>query len=334
MSTVQISAKDVKALRDRTGAGMMECKGALQETGGDIDKAVELLRVKLGNKVAKLAGRETTEGTVQSYIHANGKVGVLVEVDCNTDFVATQRRLHRVRQRHRAAHRRDADGQVRQRGRGRRGRQGGRAARLRAAGRGRGQAREHPDEDRRGQAQEVDRGGRAPQPGARQRGQVRRQDDRADARRALGARPARTSSSAASPASRSATSERTRLPADPAEAVRRGPDGRAGLRHRSRAPSRRSPSRWRRPRARRRGRDRGRRGQHLPRHAGRRRGDGPRDRRLHGHARDRAERARVPGRAREARRTHARAVARSRSARSPSPTSAAARCATSRSSAS
>lgn len=89
MSTVQISAKDVKALRDRTGAGMMECKGALQETGGDIDKAVELLRVKLGNKVAKLAGRETTEGTVQSYIHATGKVGVLVEVDCNTDFVAT-----------------------------------------------------------------------------------------------------------------------------------------------------------------------------------------------------------------------------------------------------
>lgn len=89
MSTVQISAKDVKALRDRTGAGMMECKGALQETGGDIDKAVELLRVKLGNKVAKLAGRETSEGTVQSYIHATGKVGVLVEVDCNTDFVAT-----------------------------------------------------------------------------------------------------------------------------------------------------------------------------------------------------------------------------------------------------
>ncbi len=89
MSTVQISAKDVKALRDRTGAGMMECKGALQETEGDLDKAVELLRVKLGNKVAKLAGRETSEGTVQSYIHANGKVGVLVEVDCNTDFVAT-----------------------------------------------------------------------------------------------------------------------------------------------------------------------------------------------------------------------------------------------------
>ena len=84
----EISAKDVKALRDRTGAGMMDCKAALQEADGDVDKAVELLRVKLGNKVGKLAGRETSEGTVQSYIHANGKVGVLVEVDCNTDFVA------------------------------------------------------------------------------------------------------------------------------------------------------------------------------------------------------------------------------------------------------
>jgi elongation factor Ts len=83
-----ISAKDVKALRDQTGAGMMDCKRALQETGGDMDAAVELLRVQLGNKIGKLAGREATEGTVQSYIHSNGKVGVLVEVDCNTDFVA------------------------------------------------------------------------------------------------------------------------------------------------------------------------------------------------------------------------------------------------------
>ncbi|HEV2777044.1 MAG TPA: translation elongation factor Ts [Solirubrobacteraceae bacterium] len=83
-----ISAKDVKALRELTGAGMMDCKRALQETGGDMDAAVELLRVQLGNKIGKLAGRAATEGTVQSYIHANGKVGVLVEVDCNTDFVA------------------------------------------------------------------------------------------------------------------------------------------------------------------------------------------------------------------------------------------------------
>ena len=87
MSTT-ISAKDVKALREQTGAGMMDCKRALQETGGDIDAAVELLRVQLGSKIGKLAGRDATEGTVQSYIHANGKVGVLVEVDCNTDFVA------------------------------------------------------------------------------------------------------------------------------------------------------------------------------------------------------------------------------------------------------
>jgi elongation factor Ts len=85
---MDISAKDVKALRERTGAGMMDCKRALQESGGDIDKAIEWLRVKGLSGAAKLAGREATEGTVQSYIHANGNVGVLVEVDCNTDFVA------------------------------------------------------------------------------------------------------------------------------------------------------------------------------------------------------------------------------------------------------
>src|ERR671928_1821325 len=84
----EIAARDVKALRDRTGAGMMDCKSALQESGGDVDKAIEILRVKGIAKSGKLAGREATEGTVQSYIHATGKVGVLVEVDCNTDFVA------------------------------------------------------------------------------------------------------------------------------------------------------------------------------------------------------------------------------------------------------
>ena len=88
MTAPTISAKQVKELRDRTGAGMMECKNALGETGGDIDAAVELLRVKLGDKALKMGGREATEGTVASYIHSNGKVGVLVEVDCNTDFVA------------------------------------------------------------------------------------------------------------------------------------------------------------------------------------------------------------------------------------------------------
>ena len=88
MSTPTITAAQVKELRDRTGAGMMDCKKALEESGGDIDKAVELLRVRLGDKALKMGGREATEGTVQSYIHGNGKVGVLVEVDCNTDFVA------------------------------------------------------------------------------------------------------------------------------------------------------------------------------------------------------------------------------------------------------
>jgi elongation factor Ts len=83
-----ITAADVKALRQKTGAGMMDCKKALQETDGDLDKAVELLRVKLGNKVGKLADREAAEGTVQAVVSEDGKRGALVEVDCNTDFVA------------------------------------------------------------------------------------------------------------------------------------------------------------------------------------------------------------------------------------------------------
>jgi elongation factor Ts len=83
-----ITAADVKALRQRTGAGMMDCKKALQEADGDIEKAVEILRVKLGNKVGKLADREAAEGTVQASISADGKRAVLIEVDCNTDFVA------------------------------------------------------------------------------------------------------------------------------------------------------------------------------------------------------------------------------------------------------
>ena len=85
---MNVTAADVKALRDRTGSGMMDAKRALEEAGGDTDKAVEILRVQSGVHAVKLSGREATEGTVQSYIHSNGKVGVLVEVDCNTDFVA------------------------------------------------------------------------------------------------------------------------------------------------------------------------------------------------------------------------------------------------------
>jgi elongation factor Ts len=88
MSSPAISASAVKDLRQRTGAGMMDCKRALQEADGDMDRAVEILRVQMGNKLGKLAGREAREGTIQSYIHADGRTGVLVEVDCNTDFVA------------------------------------------------------------------------------------------------------------------------------------------------------------------------------------------------------------------------------------------------------
>ena len=83
-----ISASMVKELRQMTGAGMMDCKRALQETNGDIDKAVELLREKGLAAAAKKAGRIAAEGIVDSYIHMGGKIGVLVEVNCETDFVA------------------------------------------------------------------------------------------------------------------------------------------------------------------------------------------------------------------------------------------------------
>jgi elongation factor Ts len=82
------SAKEVKALRDVTGAGMMDCKAALIETGGDIEAAKDLLRVKGAADVAKRSGREAREGIVDSYIHTGGRVGVMVEVNCETDFVA------------------------------------------------------------------------------------------------------------------------------------------------------------------------------------------------------------------------------------------------------
>jgi elongation factor Ts len=83
-----ISAQDVKALRDRTGAGIMDAKSALQESGGNVDKAIEILRVKGQASAAKRGGRTAAEGVVASYIHAGGKIGVLVEIDCETDFVA------------------------------------------------------------------------------------------------------------------------------------------------------------------------------------------------------------------------------------------------------
>jgi elongation factor Ts len=88
VSAVEISAQDVKALRERTGAGMMDCKKVLTEAGGDVEQAIELLRVRQGKKIQDLGERTATEGTVQAYVHAGAKVGVLIEVDCNTDFVA------------------------------------------------------------------------------------------------------------------------------------------------------------------------------------------------------------------------------------------------------
>lgn len=87
-SMADISAKTVKELRERTGAGMMDCKRALQETDGDMDAAVEWLRKKGAAKAEKRAGREAQEGVVGSYIHHSHKVGVMVEVNCETDFVA------------------------------------------------------------------------------------------------------------------------------------------------------------------------------------------------------------------------------------------------------
>jgi elongation factor Ts len=82
------SAQDVKALRERTGAGMMDCKKALTESGGDVDQAIEILRKKQGKRIEDRGERVASEGTIQTYIHSNAKVGVLIEVNCETDFVA------------------------------------------------------------------------------------------------------------------------------------------------------------------------------------------------------------------------------------------------------
>jgi len=85
---MSVTAADVKALRDRTGAAMMDCKAALAESEGDVDRAIEILRVKGQASAAKRQGRGTGEGVVAAYVHANDKVGAMVEVQCETDFVA------------------------------------------------------------------------------------------------------------------------------------------------------------------------------------------------------------------------------------------------------
>ncbi len=84
----EVTATLIKDLRERTGAGMADCKKALTEVAGDMDKAIDYLRTKGLAKAAKKAGREATEGAVVSYIHGGGRIGVLVEVNCETDFVA------------------------------------------------------------------------------------------------------------------------------------------------------------------------------------------------------------------------------------------------------
>ena len=88
MATMEISAAQVKQLRDKTGAGMMECKAALTEANGNMDEAMTLLRKRGLAQAAKRAGRTTAQGAIGSYIHMGGKIGVLVEVNCETDFVA------------------------------------------------------------------------------------------------------------------------------------------------------------------------------------------------------------------------------------------------------
>jgi len=93
MSTSAPSAQDVKVLRQRTGAGINDCRNALIEADGDFDRAVEVLRTKGQAQAAKRAGAEAREGAVQSYIHAGNRLGVLVEVDCETDFVARNERF-------------------------------------------------------------------------------------------------------------------------------------------------------------------------------------------------------------------------------------------------
>jgi elongation factor Ts len=92
----EISASAVKELREKTGAGFMDCKRALEETGGEIDKAVALLRERGQAAAAKKADREAREGLISSYIHTGGRIGVLIEVNCETDFVARTDRFQKL----------------------------------------------------------------------------------------------------------------------------------------------------------------------------------------------------------------------------------------------
>ncbi|MEX1139488.1 MAG: translation elongation factor Ts [Bacteroidota bacterium] len=86
--TVAVSTELIKELREKTGAGMMDCKRALEESGGDMQKAIEVLRKKGAATAAKRADKETNQGVVEAYIHAGGRIGAMVELNCETDFVA------------------------------------------------------------------------------------------------------------------------------------------------------------------------------------------------------------------------------------------------------
>ena len=171
-----ITAADVKALRDRTGAAMMDCKSALAESDGDVDRAIEILRVKGQASAAKREGRGTEEGVVASYIHANDKVGAMVEVQCETDFVARNEDFKAFAYEvalHVAA---TAPSYVSSRRSPRRSeRPKGRSSRRR---RGRRQARRRRREDRRGPAGKWAKRGRPARPGPRQRRETRLQVDR------------------------------------------------------------------------------------------------------------------------------------------------------------
>ena len=337
-----VTASDVKDLRERTGAAMMDCKAALEEAGGDSTRRSSSCGSRARPRRPSARASATSEGAVGSYIHAGGKVGVLVEVQCETDFVARNGRLPGVRPRGRDPHRRDRAAVRLGSRRSPRTRSRVRAPGLRGEGPRGGQARQRRRKDRRGPAQEVGVGRGAARAGARARRTATRARRSSRSAPSSPRRRARTSASRGSPASQSARSshapDRIGLPpmADPVFArvlLKISGEALMGRLEYGTDPERVNaiaeqvhdvlP-------ARRRGRDGRRRRQHLPRAAGRRRGHGPRDRRLHGDARDRPQRAHPPGRARARRHLHAGACRRSRSPRWPSRTSAAARCATSK----
>ena len=94
--TTTITADQVRQLREKTGAGMMECKKALEESNGEMERAIDILRAKGAAKAAKRAEREVKEGVVTSYVHMGGKVGVLIELNCETDFVARNDEFQRL----------------------------------------------------------------------------------------------------------------------------------------------------------------------------------------------------------------------------------------------